>query len=102
MDVAHQANADQIAYWNGPNGQRWTDRQAVQDVLLAPVSQILIDRVAPKAGNRIVDVGCGCGATSIALAERVAPGGFVLGVDIPHRCWRGRGNLRPRACRSIL
>jgi ubiquinone/menaquinone biosynthesis C-methylase UbiE len=82
MDAAHQANADQIAYWNGPNGQRWTDRQAAQDVLLAPVSQILIDRIAPKAGDRVADIGCGCGATSIALAERVAPGGFVLGVDI--------------------
>ena len=76
------ANADQIAYWNGPNGQRWTDRQPSQDVLLAPVSQLLIDRIAPKAGDRIVDIGCGCGATSIALAERVAPDGFVLGVDI--------------------
>jgi ubiquinone/menaquinone biosynthesis C-methylase UbiE len=82
MDVAHQANADQIAYWNGSNGQRWTDRQASQDVLLAPVLQILIDRIGPKAGDRIVDIGCGCGATSIALAERVAPEGFVLGVDI--------------------
>jgi ubiquinone/menaquinone biosynthesis C-methylase UbiE len=82
MDVAHQANADQIAYWNGPNGRRWTDRQASQDVLLAPVSQLLIGRIGPKAGDRIVDIGCGCGATSIALAERVAPSGFVLGVDI--------------------
>jgi ubiquinone/menaquinone biosynthesis C-methylase UbiE len=80
--VGHALNADQIAYWNGPNGQRWTDRQAVQDVLLAPVSQILIEKVAAEAGTRIVDVGCGCGATSIALAERVAPDGFVLGVDI--------------------
>src|SRR5215475_14600897 len=82
MDVAHQANADQIAYWNGPNGQRWTDRQASQDVLLAPVAQLLVDRIGPIAGNRIIDIGCGCGAISIALAERVAPGGFVLGVDI--------------------
>jgi ubiquinone/menaquinone biosynthesis C-methylase UbiE len=80
--VSHTLNADQIAYWNGPNGQRWTDRQASQDVLLAPVSRLLIDRIAPKAGDRIVDIGCGCGATSIALAERVAPDGFVLGVDI--------------------
>jgi ubiquinone/menaquinone biosynthesis C-methylase UbiE len=79
---AHQANADQIAYWNGPNGQRWTDRQASQDVLLGPVLQILIDRIGPKAGDRIVDIGCGCGATSIALAERVSSSGFVLGVDI--------------------
>jgi ubiquinone/menaquinone biosynthesis C-methylase UbiE len=80
--LAHAGNADQIAYWNGPNGQRWTDRQASQDVLLAEVAQLLIDRVGPKAGDRIVDIGCGCGATSIALAGRVAPDGFVLGVDI--------------------
>jgi ubiquinone/menaquinone biosynthesis C-methylase UbiE len=79
---AHQANADQIAYWNGPNGRRWTDRQASQDVLLAPVLQLLIDRIGPKAADRIVDIGCGCGATSIALAERVSSSGFVLGVDI--------------------
>src|ERR1700754_1932083 len=79
---ADARNADQIAYWNGPNGQRWTDRQASQDVLLAEVAQLLIDRIAPKAGDRIVDIGCGCGATSIALAGRVAPDGFVLGVDI--------------------
>ena len=97
MDVAHQANADQIAYWNGPNGQRWTDRQASQDVLLAPVSQILIDRIAPKTGDRIVDIGCGCGATSIALAERVAPDGFVLGVDISTPMLERARQLAPKA-----
>src|SRR5271169_1646088 len=78
----HDRNADQIAFWNGPAGERWTERQPVQDILLAPISQALIDRAAAKAGERILDVGCGCGATSIALAERVAPSGFVLGVDI--------------------
>src|SRR6202012_5499402 len=80
--IGHDRNADQIAYWNGPNGQRWTDRQAEQDVLLAPVTQALIDRAAPRPGERIIDVGCGCGGTSMALASRVAPAGFVLGVDI--------------------
>ena len=78
----HDRNADQIAFWNGPAGEHWTERQPAQDILLAPVSQALIDRAAAKAGERILDVGCGCGATSIALAERVAPAGFVLGVDI--------------------
>jgi ubiquinone/menaquinone biosynthesis C-methylase UbiE len=82
LPTAHDRNADQIAYWNGPGGQHWTDRQPVQDVLLAPVSQALIDGCRTKAGERIVDVGCGCGSTSIALAERVAPDGFVLGIDI--------------------
>jgi ubiquinone/menaquinone biosynthesis C-methylase UbiE len=78
----HNLNADQIAYWNGPGGQHWTDRQQTQDSLLAPVSDILIDRAKVKAGERIVDVGCGCGATSIAFAEKVGPAGHVFGIDI--------------------
>jgi SAM-dependent methyltransferase len=82
MPVGHDKNADQIAYWNGPGGQRWSDRQASQDVLLGPVSQALIARAGVRPGERIVDVGCGCGSTSIALALAVAPTGFVLGVDI--------------------
>src|SRR4029450_8264290 len=78
----HDLNADQIAYWNGPGGQHWTERQQVQDTLLAPVSDILIDRARPRAGERIVDVGCGCGATTIALARKVGPTGHVFGIDV--------------------
>jgi SAM-dependent methyltransferase len=80
--TGHDQNADQIAYWNGPGGQRWADRQQSQDVLLAPVAEIVIDRAKTKAGERIVDVGCGSGATTIALAQKVGPNGHVLGIDI--------------------
>jgi SAM-dependent methyltransferase len=80
--VGHDQNADQIAYWNGPGGQRWASRQAAQDILLAPVADILIDRAKPQAGERIIDVGCGSGATSIAFARKVAPSGQVFGVDV--------------------
>jgi ubiquinone/menaquinone biosynthesis C-methylase UbiE len=80
--TGHDQNADQIAYWNGPGGQKWADRQQVQDILLAPVADILIDRAHAKAGERIVDVGCGSGAISIALAQTVGPSGHVLGIDI--------------------
>jgi SAM-dependent methyltransferase len=79
---AHERNADQIAYWNGPGGQRWADRQAVQDVLLAPVLDILLDRARPAAGERVLDVGCGSGASTIALAKKVGPSGHVFGVDV--------------------
>ncbi|MCC8968313.1 class I SAM-dependent methyltransferase [Bradyrhizobium sp. Pear76] len=82
MNAGHPQNADQIAYWNGPGGQRWATRQAAQDIVLQPVLDLLIDRAAPEAGERIVDVGCGSGATTFALASKVAPAGHVLGVDV--------------------
>jgi SAM-dependent methyltransferase len=84
MDIppTHQSNADQAAYWNGPAVRRWIDRQETQDALLAPISDILFDQARVAAGDRVVDIGCGCGATSIELARRVGPTGHVLGVDI--------------------
>ncbi|HYZ48753.1 MAG TPA: methyltransferase domain-containing protein [Sphingomonas sp.] len=78
----HEQNADQIAYWNGPGGHRWADRQAAQDVLLAPVIDILIDRASPRPGERVLDVGCGSGATTRAFAAAVDPTGHVLGIDV--------------------
>jgi SAM-dependent methyltransferase len=80
--TGHEQNADQIAYWNGPGGQRWANRQQTQDILLAPIADLLIDRAKPSAGERIIDVGCGSGATTIAFARKVAPSGHAFGVDI--------------------
>ncbi len=80
--TGHDQNADQIAYWNGPGGQRWADRQQSQDILLQPVADLLVDRARAKAGERIIDVGCGSGAVAIALARQVGPSGHVMGIDI--------------------
>jgi SAM-dependent methyltransferase len=75
-------NADQVAYWNGRVGERWRARQRDQDILLAPIADLLFQRAAPSAGEVVLDIGCGCGYTSIELARRVVPGGRVFGVDI--------------------
>jgi SAM-dependent methyltransferase len=78
----HEANADQAAYWSGATGQRWVDRQETLDAVLAPILEIVLERAAPMAGERVIDIGCGCGASVIALAERVGSSGKVTGVDI--------------------
>src|SRR3984957_13830050 len=78
----HADNAAQAEYWTSVAGPRWTDYQEHQDQVLRPVSDQLIVAAAPKPGDRVIDVGCGCGATPIDCAARVSPGGDVLGLDI--------------------
>ncbi len=78
----HSENAAQADYWNGAAGRSWRDQQDHQDEVLAPVSERLVAAADPRPGERVIDVGCGCGATTIDFARRVAPGGEALGLDI--------------------
>jgi ubiquinone/menaquinone biosynthesis C-methylase UbiE len=82
MPAGHARNADQIAYWNGPGGEHWVHRQTMQEGVLGQVSELLLERSKVKAGERVLDVGCGCGATTFAFADKVGPSGKVVGVDI--------------------
>ena len=76
------ANQAQIEFWNGPAADRWVNEQARLDRALAPIDVLGLERAAPAPGERVVDLGCGCGASTLRLAERVGPSGHVLGVDI--------------------
>ncbi|HKU44724.1 MAG TPA: methyltransferase domain-containing protein [Polyangiales bacterium] len=75
-------NQDQIAFWNGAGGDRWVQQQVVLDRALAPFGAAALALAAAQSGERVLDVGCGCGDTALALAEQVGPQGRVLGVDI--------------------
>src|SRR5690348_14991708 len=75
-------NAQQIQYWNDSAGPRWVALQARIDDQIRPLGRLAMDRAAVQPGERVLDVGCGCGDTTIELARRVAPGGAVTGVDI--------------------
>ena len=75
-------NAAQIDYWNACAGQSWVDGQEALDIELKPWGDKVIAALAPRAGERLIDVGCGCGATTLMLAAAVGPSGRVLGADI--------------------
>jgi len=75
-------SVDQVGDWNGQRGERWVANQARLDTLVAVFGQAAIEAAAPATGERALDIGCGAGASSLALAARVGAGGQVLGVDI--------------------
>lgn len=77
-----EQDADQVTDWNGQSGKRWVANQARLDAMVAVFGQAAIEATAPAKGERVLDIGCGAGTTSLALAARVGPGGHVLGVDI--------------------
>jgi SAM-dependent methyltransferase len=75
-------NADAIIEWNGPTGDSWAKLQAKFDVMTGPFGQAALRAAAAQLGERVLDVGCGCGTTSFELAKAIGPAGSVLGVDI--------------------
>src|SRR6185369_1721803 len=73
-DGMAEKNSDQVADWNGQSGERWVAYQARLDAMLAVFGQAAIEAAAPATGERVLDVGCGAGASSLALAARVGAG----------------------------
>jgi SAM-dependent methyltransferase len=74
-------NSAQIEFWNGHVGQKWAALWAGIDVMLAPVSKALLDALGSIEGKRVLDIGCGAGATCELLA---AQGADVTGLDVSY------------------
>ena len=72
-------NEEQIEHWDGAGGEHWAAYAERYDAVLAPYADVVVERLAPQVGERVLDVGCGNGALALAVAPRV---GEVVGLDI--------------------
>jgi SAM-dependent methyltransferase len=92
--TAYAAAEDQIAYWNGSGGQRWLALQRKHDLLFAPLTAALFARACIMPGERVLDIGCGCGATTIEAARRAGEAGNAVGVDVSEQSSLRLGGAR--------
>lgn len=79
MDASRRTDDEQAARWNGPAGNAWVDLQELLDEMFRPFEELLVEAVAAEHAGSVLDVGCGTGGVTRAVARRA---GHCVGVDI--------------------
>ncbi|AGB42652.1 methylase involved in ubiquinone/menaquinone biosynthesis [Mesorhizobium australicum WSM2073] len=82
MSRSAQPNTRQAALWNDASGKAWVEMQPILDEILAPFERLVVDAGYPREGGNVLDIGCGAGATTLAMARRVGNNGRCVGLDI--------------------
>lgn len=84
MEITKQNDGDEQArLWNGHAGHAWVDIQATLDQMFAPLAELLVEAASQLAAGRVLDIGCGTGATTLAVARLYgAEQGQCVGIDI--------------------
>lgn len=82
METTHDTASEQKALWNGAAGRAWVEAQAVLDRLFRPLEALLVDAVTTASAQSVLDVGCGTGSTTLAMARALGPQRRTVGVDL--------------------
>ncbi|MFN8111739.1 MAG: class I SAM-dependent methyltransferase [Solirubrobacterales bacterium] len=85
MEAVAAANEEAVEAWSGVLFDRWAKHRDVLAISIRPFSDAAYELCRPQPGERVVDVGCGLGETTLALAEMVGADGGVVGVDAGER-----------------
>jgi ubiquinone/menaquinone biosynthesis C-methylase UbiE len=80
MNAAQPTYDEQTKHWNATAGCAWVDAQELLDQMFKRLEDLLVDAVA--AGSRVLDVGCGTGGTTLAVARRLGTEGHCVGADV--------------------
>ena len=81
-DGGEALSDEQKALWNGPAGRAWVEGQDLLDRIYGPFADLLVEVVRDASGRRVLDVGCGTGGTTLAVARMLGSTGRVVGLDI--------------------
>ncbi len=82
MTTTHNDSDEQQRMWNGVSGRAWIDAQELLDQMYKPFEDLLSDAVAAQSARSVLDVGCGTGGTTLAIARRLGAKGDCTGIDI--------------------
>jgi ubiquinone/menaquinone biosynthesis C-methylase UbiE len=82
MSTKQRVADEQAALWNGDAGRAWVETQEVVDGLFRPFEEQLVEAVRASSARRVLDVGCGTGATTLAIARSLGASGRCVGVDV--------------------
>lgn len=85
METVAADNEEAVEAWSGVLFDRWAKHRDVLAVSIRPFSDAAYGLCRPQPGERVLDVGCGLGETTLALAEMVGPDGEVVGIDAGER-----------------
>jgi ubiquinone/menaquinone biosynthesis C-methylase UbiE len=82
MNVVRKDDVDQRALWNGRGGSAWVETQELLDRVLQPFEDMLVEAVSAEPAHSVLDVGCGTGGTTLAIARHLGANGRCVGIDI--------------------
>ena len=77
-----EVNKNQKDFWSGKGGDIWVERQNAMDTMLSPLGEAALNKLDFNEEENVLDIGCGCGHTTLDIAKRIGPSGNVTGLDI--------------------
>ncbi len=77
-----KVNKAQSDYWSSAPGLKWIEHESALDQAMSGMLSQMLDVSGINSGHRVLDIGCGTGASTFAAAELVGTNGSVTGLDI--------------------
>lgn len=82
MDNTRKTEDELAMLWNSTAGHAWVELQEVLDHVLKPFEDLLVEGVLAGSASQVLDVGCGAGSTTLAVARLLGSNGRCTGIDI--------------------